>query len=82
MTKTKSRVARWGEAASRAVDGLSELVELQQEYQSWLDNLPENLQSSSLNSKLEEICNLELEAALETAQEADSIDLPLGFGRD
>ena len=82
MGKIKSRVVRWQEAAGRAEDGLSELVEIQQEYQDWRDNLPENLESSNVASKLDEVCDLDLESALETAQEAGGIDLPLGFGRD
>jgi hypothetical protein len=51
------------------------LLELQDEYQGWLDNLPDNLTESVLAHKLEAICMLDL-AALE------SIEPPRGFGRD
>lgn len=51
------------------------LLELQDEYQAWLDNLPDNLTVSPRAHKLEAICMLDL-AALE------SIEPPRGFGRD
>ena len=42
--------------------------------QAWLDNLPENLQSTPLAEKLEEVCPLDLDQF--------DIDMPRGFGRD
>ena len=80
--KRLSRPQRWAEAASKAVDGLQELVDLQAGYQDWLDNLPDNLSSNAVADKLQAITDLDLEGALDTAREADGIDLPLGFGRD
>ena len=56
------------------MDSVNRLRELQEEYHTWLDTLPENLQSTSIAEKLEEICSL--------AVEQFEIDLPLGFGRD
>lgn len=82
MAKTLSRAKRWADAAQRAEDALQELVDIQQEFSDWKDNLPENLQSSTLGDKLETVCDLDLSSALETAQEASGADLPLGFGRD
>lgn len=82
MAKRLSRSDKWAAAAAKAVEGLSELQELQTDYQSWYDNLPENLQQSATGEKLEAITQLDIDSALETAQEAESIDLPLGFGRD
>ena len=79
---TKSRPQQWAEAAAKALEGLEALIELQQDYETWRDSLPENLQESAVGEKLEAICGLDLEGALETAQEADGADLPLGFGRD
>jgi hypothetical protein len=64
----RSRLQRWQDAAE-------ELLALQQEYQEWYDNLPENLQSTALAEKLEAVCNLDIE-------EIVHIELPLGFGRD
>src|SRR5262245_55044631 len=64
----RSRLQRWQDAAE-------ELLALQQEYQEWYDNLPENLQDTALAQKLEAVCDLDLE-------EIVSIELPLGFGRD
>ena len=77
-----SRVARWQSAAGNAVAALEELVSIQEEYQEWLDNLPDNLRQSTLGEKLEEVTGLDLSSALDTVAEADSADLPLGFGRD
>lgn len=82
IAKPKSRPARWGDAASDAMAALEELVDLQSEYQEWLDGLPENLQSSPVGEKLQAICDLDLQGALDTVSEADGADLPLGFGRD
>lgn len=77
-----SRPKRWSEAASAATAALEMLVEIQQEYSDWKDNLPENLQASALGEKLEAVCDLDLESALSTVQDADSAELPMGFGKD
>jgi hypothetical protein len=80
--KPKSRSARWGEAASAASAALTDLKDIQQEFQDWMDNLPENLQSSNLADKLQTVCDLDIEGAQSTIEEAEGADLPLGFGRD
>jgi hypothetical protein len=105
--KPKSRAKRWAEASSNALfaleqlsghvadleNALSELRGVQEEYEEWKDNLPENLASSALGEKLEEVCNLEIEDAAQsirdaidevtsTIENADGVDLPQGFGRD
>jgi hypothetical protein len=51
------------------------LVDLQDQYRAWLDNLPPNLESSALAEKLRTIVDLDLEALQE-------IDPPRGYGRD
>jgi hypothetical protein len=51
------------------------LVELQEEYRAWLDELPTNLDGSPLADKLQVIAELDLE-------ELQAIDLPRGYGRD
>lgn len=80
--KVLSRPKRWADAASRALAALEELKDLQGEYEQWRDGLPDNLQQSTLAEKLDEVCDLDLDSALDTAGEAENIDLPLGFGRD
>jgi hypothetical protein len=80
--RSHSRSARWGEAASRALDALRELAEIQSEYEGWRDNLPENLCSSPVSEKLDAVCDLDIAGTIETIEEAEAIDLPLGFGRD
>lgn len=84
MAKTKlpSRAVRWNAATIKAIEALEELREIQEEYETWRDNLPENLQSSPLGEKLETVCELAIAEALSTVEEANNVDLPLGFGRD
>jgi len=62
------RPTRWAAAVAA-------LVGLQEEYRAWLDNLPPNLESSTLADKLQAIVELDLEALQE-------IDPPRGYGRD
>jgi hypothetical protein len=56
------------------MDAVETLRELQEEYQEWLDHLPENLQSTALAEKLDEVCSLDLDPL--------DVDLPRGFRRD
>jgi hypothetical protein len=62
------RPTRWSEAVAT-------LIDLQEEYRAWLDNLPPNLESSRLADKLQAIAELDLD-------DLQAIDPPLGFGRD
>ena len=63
----RSRPQRWR-------DAVAELVELQADYQQWLDGLPESLADTPTAEALRAVCDLDL-SELE-------IDLPRGFGRD
>lgn len=72
-------------------EALGGLREIQEEYSEWRDGLPENLSASVLGEKLEAICDLDIaddpreisySDLEELVDEAESIDLPLGFGRD
>lgn len=80
--KKQSRASRWSEQASVAVGALEELVGMQSDFESAKDNMPEGLSSSPYGEKLETICGIDLESALEAAQEAEGADVPLGYGRD
>ena len=64
----RSKARRW-------TDAVQKLVDLQGEYQAWLDSLPENLRSSALAEQLEAICDLDLDSLQE-------VEPPRGFGRD
>jgi hypothetical protein len=64
----RSRVQRWR-------DAVSELQELQDEYQAWLDALPENMEDSATAEALRTICDLDL-------SELEAIVPPRRFGRD
>ncbi len=77
-----SRTTVWAKAVGNALDALQELKALQEEYQEWQDNLPENFQDSPVGEKLQTVADLDLDSALEVVEEAEGLDLPLGFGRD
>jgi hypothetical protein len=80
--RMKSRPARWSDAASQATTALGELQDIQSEYQDWTEVLPENLRESTIAEKLESITAIDFDSAIETVNEAEDADLPLGFGRD
>jgi hypothetical protein len=82
--KNPSRADRWTEALGNARAGLDELKVLQEEYQEWKDNLDgtDGLDQTPVYEKLEAVCDLELDEAISTLDEAEGLDLPLGFGRD
>ena len=64
----RSRAKRW-----RAT--VAELVQLQAEYQAWLDALPDTLQDTTTAEALRAICECDL-------SELQSIEPARGFGRD
>jgi hypothetical protein len=64
----RSRPERWR-------DAVAELRELQDDHQTWLDALPENLVDSKTADALRAICELDL-------SELEGIEPPRGFGRD
>lgn len=80
--KKESRSKRWARASSVARDAVSELLDIQSEFEEWRDSLPENLQQSAVGEKLETICDLDIQGAMDTLDEAENTDVPLGFGRD
>jgi hypothetical protein len=64
----RSRARRWR-------DAVAELTELQSQYATWRDALPDNQQDSALADALQTICDLDL-------TEIQAIEPPRGFGRD
>lgn len=46
---------------SNLEEAIGDLRSVQEEYEDWRDNLPENLQSSALGEKLEEVCGIQIE---------------------
>ena len=82
LKKKLTRTEEWQRLCGNALDALSDLSFLQSEYQEILDNLPENLETSPYGERLSEVCELDLDGALEIGTEAADIALPLGFGRD
>jgi hypothetical protein len=109
MAKGKSRPQQWAEAVQRAnelrgrvIDAAQQLAgamqtleDLRSGYEEWKDSLPENLQSSTLGEKLEEVCGIEFseysdadgvlcnwDSCVDAIDSAEGVDLPRGFGRD
>mgnify|MGYP006908318926 CR=1 FL=1 len=79
--KPKSRPQGWVDAAERAA-AVQQLIDIQSEYQDWLDALPEALESTAVAEKLEAVVDLELSEIEAVLQECEYLELPLGFGRD
>ena len=79
--RTAARKSATGDQATGAAarsdwrDAVAELVELQGDYQAWLDALPPSLADSAMADALRTICDLDL-------SELESIVPPRGFGRD
>lgn len=67
-TDHRSRARRWH-------DAVAELAELQAQYATWLDALPDSLQDSATAEALRAICDLDLD-------ELQAVEPPRGFGRD
>ena len=64
---------------------------IQEEYREWQENLPESLQASATAEKLDAVIEIDFPDAISAEdlgevvtaiEEAETIDLPLGFGRD
>jgi ParB-like nuclease domain len=80
----------WEEHIGPVNEALEELQGVQEEYESWRDSLPENLQSSATAEMLTAICDIQLkeieEPDFETlesaAEECLEAEIPRGFGRD
>jgi DNA-directed RNA polymerase subunit RPC12/RpoP len=77
-----TRAERWAEASRIAREAIEELIGVQSEYEYWRDNLPEGLAEGATAELLNEVCNLNLDDALDILEEADQVALPKGFGRD
>jgi hypothetical protein len=64
----RSRAQRW-------LAAVAELIALQDDYRTWLDGLPQNLEASATAEALRAICDLDLSYI-------ESVEPPRGFGRD
>ena len=78
----ESRAAAWKRLAGAARTSIEELISMQQEFEEAKDSQPDSLQDGPFAQKCEEICGIDLESALSTLEEAESAEVPLGFGRD
>ena len=73
--QTPKRRSHWRPRPQRWHDAVAVLVELQAQYQIWLDGLPPNLEDGATADALREVCGLDL-------AELEGLTLPRGFGRD
>ena len=64
----RSRPQRWR-------DAVDELVDLQGDYQAWLDALPPSLENSAMADALRAVYDIDL-------SKLESVEPPRGFGRD
>lgn len=80
MSGHQSRPKRWEWACARIREGMEELQALQAEYGEW--EVPENTENSPLAGKLQEMEDLDLTVLDEVLENAEGLDVPLGFGRD
>lgn len=64
---------------------------IQEEYREWQENLPEGLQEGATAEKLDAVTEIDFPDAISAEdlgevvtaiEEAEAVDLPLGFGRD
>jgi len=82
LSKSETRPQVWRRLCDDALNAISDLAHYQGEYKNILDNLPDNLETSPYGEKLYELCDLDIDGAFDIINEAKSIALPLGFGRD
>ena len=80
--KIQSRPQKWSNAVADALSAVGELLEIQQEYEEMLDNLPDGLENSSFGEKLQEVNDIDIQGMADILNESEDVDLPLGFGRD
>jgi hypothetical protein len=78
----ESRAAAWARLAEEAAGNIQALIDYQSEFESAKEAQPESLQEGPFAQKCEAVCGIDLESALEIVHEAESADLPQGFGRD
>ena len=78
----ESRAATWQRLSEEAVERVEHLIDYQQEIQEAKDGQPDNLQDAPFAQRCDAICDIDLEGALNTLQEAESAEMPRGFGRD
>lgn len=77
-----SKTTRWYDACRRARAALEELEELREGFGDTYENMTEGLQQTSFGIKCEAMKDFDLQPAIEAIDEAEGLEIPLGFGRD
>lgn len=78
----KSRPERWQAACAAMRAALDDLTEIRDEYQEWLDNMPESQHDGATAEKLQGVVDLDIDGLSSTLEEIETAELPKGFGRD
>ncbi len=95
-TKKQSRSDRIETPLGKLAEAMAEIKAVQEEYEEWQGNLPENMQSGETASKLECVTSIDIDSHTDldlsnigdledisnTLAECEDADLPKGFGRD
>jgi hypothetical protein len=78
----ESSADAWARHSAEACASIEALIFMQQHFEGAKDGQPDSLQEGPYAQKCDEICAIDLDSALSTLLEAESADVPLGFGRD
>jgi hypothetical protein len=78
----ESRSTAWTRLTGEAAAAVEQLIEYQSEFEDAMEAQPDSLRDGPFAQKCEEIRGIDLQGALETLQEAENAEIPLGFGRD
>lgn len=80
--KRESNPQRWSRLVSLAKGALEELEDMRSDYGDKFDAMNEGLKASAYGQRCERMQELDLQSAIETLEEAEGAEVPLGFGRD
>ena len=81
----ESRPQRFSTLINQTRDIVADSEGLKEEYQMWLDNMPENLEQSRTGDKLNETIDALdnfIQSLEDASGELEGIELPLGFCND
>lgn len=81
-TKSPPKSQIWSDNCAKAREALEELEGLREEWSDIYDRMSEGLQQGPYGQKCEAMSNLDLASAIEAVDEAEGLEVPLGFGRD
>lgn len=66
----------WDESVQKATDAIQALIDVQEECQEKLDAMSEKAQEGESGQKLDCICDLDLQGAMDTLSDASTCEIP------